>query len=151
MIFLTSEGPRHSPQRPSTLSSAPAPGKILYVHLAYRDKTVPSAADVTPEWYVGAAVPCPYRAFFERLVDARKLVERLFESGAEVTEGQVRVGRVLAGVARRQWDPTGAYLNFFYAPFRSYSGTTVSNEGGEDDVWQENDGREEDSELALAD
>ncbi len=116
---------------------------------------MPSAADVTPEWYVGTAVPRPYRAFFERLVDvrrlSRRLVEQVFESGAEVMEGQVRAGRVLAEGARRQWDPTGAYLNFFYAPFRSYGGAAVSDEVGEDDVWQENDGREEYSELALAD
>lgn len=111
----------------------------------------PSAAEWARGWTVGAAALCPYRAYLESIVDARRLLQRLFGSGAGVEEGQIRAGRVLAEEARRQWDLTGAHLNLFYAPFRSYNGAAVSDEVGEDDVRQENDGREEHRELALAD
>lgn len=112
-------------------------------------------AEGSPEWSSHAVVPWPYQASLEGLTDVRKLrgrlAERLFESGVEVADNQIRVGRVLAERTRQQWDLAGAYLNLFYAPFRSYSGAAVSDETGEDDVRQENDGREEHRELALAD
>ncbi len=78
-----------------------------------------------------------------------RLAWRLF--GAGVVEDQIRAGRILAKGARQQRHLTGAYLNLFYVPFRSYGGTTVSDEGGEGDVQQENYGRKEHRELALAD
>lgn len=93
--------------------------------------------------------------FSERLVAAGRLVPRLarylFEGGAGIVEDRIRAGRILAEGARQQRHLVGAYLNLFYVPLRSYGGTTVSDEGGEGDVRQENDGREEHRELALAD
>ena len=83
---------------------------------------------------------------------SRRLAKGLLEGGVDVLRSQIRVGRVL-GEGTRGWqrDLTGAYLNLFYAPLRSYGDTTVSDEAGEDDVRQENDGRGEHRELALAD
>lgn len=75
----------------------------------------------------------------------------LFEDSAGVVENQIRAGWILAEGTRQQRHLVGAYLNLFYVPFRSYSGTTVSGEGGEGNVQQENYGREELRELALAD
>ena len=74
---------------------------------------------------------------------------RLFGTG--VVEEQIRAGRILAKGARQQRHLTEAYLNLLYVPFGSYGGTTVSNEGGEGDVQQENDARGEHRKLALAD
>lgn len=107
-----------------------------------------------PEWPIYAAFG-PYPASLEKLVDARRLGTRLagclFEGGAEVMEGQVRAVRIFADETRRQWNQVGSYLGLFYAPFRLYGGGAVSDEAGEDDVRQENDGRREHRELALAD
>ena len=93
----------------------------------------------------------PYRAFSRQLGAALvpKFAWRLF--GVRVVEDQIRAGRILAEGTRQQRHLTGAYLNLFYVPFRSYGGTTVSDEGGEGDVQQENDGRKKNRELALAD
>jgi RimJ/RimL family protein N-acetyltransferase len=95
----------------------------------------------------------PYRAFSRQLGAAGRLVPkfawRLF--GARVVEDQSRAGRILAKGTRQQRHLTGAYVNLLYVPFRSYGGTTVSDEGGEGNVQQENDGRKEHCELALAD
>jgi RimJ/RimL family protein N-acetyltransferase len=77
------------------------------------------------------------------------LAWRLF--GAGVIEDQIRAGRILAKGARQQRHLTGAYLNLFYVPFRSYDGRTVSDEGGEGGVQQENDGRGKHHKLTLSD
>ncbi len=155
MIFLTFEGPWHSPQHPSTLSSVQTPDKIFYMHWAYRDRIAFSAANGAPEWPFRAADPCPYQASLEGLAEVRKLrgrlAKHLFESGVKVTDSQIRSAQVLAERTRQQWDLAGAYLNIFYAPFRSYSDAAVSDETGENDLRQENDGREEHYELALSD
>lgn len=71
--------------------------------------------------------------------------------GAEIVEDQIRAGRVLAEGARQQQRFAEAWVNLFYVPFRSYDVATTSDEGGEGNVRQENDGREEHRELALAD
>jgi RimJ/RimL family protein N-acetyltransferase len=78
-----------------------------------------------------------------------RLAWRLF--GAGVVEDQIRAGQILAKGARQQRHLTGAYLNLFYIPFRSYGGRTVSDEGGEGGVQQENDGRGKHHKLTLAD
>jgi RimJ/RimL family protein N-acetyltransferase len=77
------------------------------------------------------------------------LAWRLF--GAGVVEDQIRAVQTLAKGARQQRHLTGAYLNLFYVPFRSYGGRTVSDEGGEGGVQQENDGRGEHRQLTLSD
>jgi RimJ/RimL family protein N-acetyltransferase len=93
--------------------------------------------------------------FSERLIGTGRLsaclARYLFEGEARIVEGQMRTGRILAEGARQQGLLVGTYLNLFYVPFRSYGGTTVSDEGGEGDVRQDNGGREEHRELALAD
>ncbi len=66
-------------------------------------------------------------------------------------EDQIRAGRVFAEGVRQQRHLAGAYLNLFYVPFRSYGGRTVSDEGGEGGVQQENGGREKHRQLTLAD
>ena len=94
-------------------------------------------------------------ASLERLLDGRRLSTRLagqlFEAGTEFTAFQVRTTWILAQRNERQWDLARTYRSLFYAPFRSYSGTAVSDQDGEDYMRQENDGREEHRELALAD
>jgi len=106
------------------------------------------------KWPIYAAFG-PYPAPLEKLVDARRLgmwlAGYLFEGGAEVMEVQARAARTLADETGRQWNHAGTYLGLFYAPFRLYRGGAVSDEAGEDDVRQENDGRQEHRELALAD
>ena len=120
--------------------------------LAYRYGEALSKVEGTT-WRPVDAACRPYRLFSERLVAAGRLGPRLAWHlfGAGVAEDQIRVGWILVENARQQRRLVGAYLNLFFVPFRSYSGTTVSDEGGEGDVRQENDGREEHRELALAD
>jgi RimJ/RimL family protein N-acetyltransferase len=95
----------------------------------------------------------PYRAFSEQLVAAGRLGPRLAWClfGVRGVEDQIRAGRILVEGTRQKQLLVGAYLNLFHVPFRSYGGTTVSDEGGEGDVRQDNGGREEHRELALAD
>jgi len=120
--------------------------------LAHRYRTVPPRIEETA-WRPTDVAFGPYRAFSERLVVAGRLGPRLAWClfGAGGVEDQIRAGQILAEGARQQRNLTGAYLNLFYVPFRSYDGTTVSDEGGEGDVRQENDGRKEHRELTLAD
>ena len=120
--------------------------------LAHRyGATLPRDAETA--WRLTAAAFGPYRALSERLVGAGRLgpkfAWRLF--GTRFIEDQIRAGRILANGPSQQRHLTGTYLNLFYVPFRSYGGTTVSDEGGEGDVQQQNDGRKEHRELALAD
>jgi RimJ/RimL family protein N-acetyltransferase len=109
--------------------------------------------DAETAWRLTDVAFVPYRAFSERLVAAGRLgpkfAWRLF--GTRFIEDQIRAGRILAKDTSQQRHLTGTYLNLFYVPFRSYGGTTVSDEGGEGDVQQQNDGRKEHRELALAD
>src|SRR5918997_4392634 len=120
--------------------------------LAHRyEATLPRDAETA--WRLTAAAFGPYRALSERLVGAGRLgpkfAWRLF--GTRFIEDQIRAGRILASGPSQQRHLTGAYLNLFYVPLRSYGGTTVSDEGGEGDVQQENNGRKKHRELALAD
>ncbi len=137
-----------------SLPSPLPPDKIFYMLLAHSYKTVLPRVEETP-WRPVDATCSPYRAFLEGLVGTGRLDPRLarylFEGEARIVEGQMRTGRMLAEGARQQRLLVGAYLNLFYVPFRSYGGTTVSDEGKEGDVRQVNDGREEHRELALAD
>ncbi len=127
---------------------------MFYVLLAHRYRTVLPRVEGT-SWRPVDAVCSPYRVFSERLVGTgrlgTRLARRLFDGGAGVVEDQFRAGRILMESVGWQRDLAGAYLNLFYVPFRSYGGTTVSDEGEEGDVRQDNDGREEHRELALAD
>jgi RimJ/RimL family protein N-acetyltransferase len=106
-------------------------------------------------WRSLDAACSPNRVFSERLIGTGRLsaclARYLFEGEARIVEGQMRTGRILAEGASQQGLLVGTYLNLFYVPFRSYGGTTVSDEGGEGDVRQDNGGREEHRELALAD
>jgi RimJ/RimL family protein N-acetyltransferase len=106
-------------------------------------------------WRPLDAAGSPYRVFSERLIGTGRLgawlARYFFEGGSGIVEGQMRTGRILAEGARQQGLLVGAYLNLFSVPFRSYGGTTVSDEGGEGKVRQDNGGREEHRELALAD
>jgi RimJ/RimL family protein N-acetyltransferase len=98
---------------------------------------------------------CPYRAFLEGLVGAGELTtevtEGLFERGTRVRRDQIQAGRVLVEETDRQLALAGSYFDLFYAPFRLYSGTTVSDDAGEDDVREDDGNREERREMALAD
>jgi GNAT superfamily N-acetyltransferase len=97
----------------------------------------------------------PYRAFVEEFAGIwglnTRLTKDLFESGTEVVRGQIRAGRILTNETERQLALTEAFLGLFYVPFRSYGDTAVSDEFGEDDVQESNEGREEHHTLALAD
>jgi GNAT superfamily N-acetyltransferase len=122
------------------------------MRLAHRYGTVLPWAEETTRQLTNAAIG-PHRVFSERLITAGRLGARFawYLFGAGIIEDQVRVGRILVERARQQRCLTGAYLDLLYVPFRSYGGTTVSDEGGEDDVQQENDGRKEHRQLALTD
>jgi RimJ/RimL family protein N-acetyltransferase len=91
--------------------------------------------------------------FLEGLTDAWKLsiklAEYLFEDRSEVIG--VQIGWPLMERTERQWSLARAYMSLFHAPFRSYGGTAVSDQDGEDNVRQESDGREEHRELVLTD
>jgi RimJ/RimL family protein N-acetyltransferase len=104
-------------------------------------------------WRPVDAACSPYRLFSERLAASGRVEPRLawhfFRAG--VIEDQIRAVRIIVESARQQRHLVEAYLNLFYVPFRWYGGTTVSDEGGEGDVQQENNDRKEHRELALAD
>ena len=120
--------------------------------LAHRYRTGLPRVEGTAWRPIGVAFG-PYRGFLERLVAAGRLGPRSarFAFGAGGAEVQIRAGRILAGGAGQQRHRTGVCPNLFYVPFRSYGGAAVSDENGEGDVQQENDGRKEHRELALAD
>jgi RimJ/RimL family protein N-acetyltransferase len=122
------------------------------MRLAHRYRTVLPRVDEAPWRPIDVAFGS-YKAFSQQLAAAGRLGPRLTWRlfSPVVIEDQDRVARILAEGARQQRHLTGAYLNLFYVPFRSYGGTTVSDEGGEGDVQQENNGRKEHRELALAD
>ncbi len=120
--------------------------------LAHRYRTVPSRVEGTT-WQPLDVAFGPYRAFSEQLAAVVRLGPRLAWClfGAEIVEDQIRAGRVLTKGARKQRHLNRAYLSLLNVPFRSYSGTTFSDEGGEGDVQQENYGRREHRELTLTD
>jgi len=126
---------------------------MIYMLLAYRYRTTLPRVKGTSWQPFGAACSSNW-LFSERLIGTGRLVARLarhlFEDEARIVEGQMRTGLILAEVVRQQRLLVGAYLNLFYVPFRSYAGTTVSDESEEGDV-QDNGGWEEHRELALAD
>ena len=121
---------------------------------AHRHETISPTGEGTLRWPSDVAFDRS-RAFSERFVEAGRLGPKLagcfFGGGVRIVGNQIRAGRILAEDARWPRHLAGAYLNLFYVPFRSYGSTTVSDEGGEGDVRQEDRSREKHRELALAD
>jgi len=122
------------------------------MHLAHRYGPVPPRADEAVWSPIDVAFR-PYWAFSERLGSAGRLGPRMAWSlfGARVVEDRIRLGRIFVEDARQRRHLAEACLNLFYVTFRSYGGPTVSDECGEGDVQQHNDGREEHRALALTD
>jgi GNAT superfamily N-acetyltransferase len=114
----------------------------------------PLVAERVSGW-LADAVFGSYRGFVKEIAGAWRLNTRLtkglLQGGTEVFKGQVRAGGILTDETERQLALAEAFLGLFYAPFRPCVDTVVSDESGEDDVQESNDGREEHNTLALAD
>jgi RimJ/RimL family protein N-acetyltransferase len=90
---------------------------------------------------------------------SRLLADRIFGLYRAFLEGRLRVlgnqlgaEQVLTKRIGQRLALVGVYFDLFYAPFRFYSGTTVSDEGWEDDVRESKGGWEEHRTLlALTD
>ncbi len=77
------------------------------------------------------------------------LYRALLESRPRVLGSQIGAGRVLTERTERRLALAGVYSDLFYAPFRFYGNTTVSDEAWEDDVRESKGGWEEQRTLLV--